>query len=296
MEESPLVTFIIPTYNDGPLVCEAIDSALQQSYQQTEVIIVDDGSTIDIEGLLRDKYHERVNYIRQTNQGAGSARNTGIRHARGKYIQFLDADDLLDPDKVKIQVGQLQGAVGLALSYCDYVYCDLDDLSVRYADRYMSPILDAEHPFEDLLLRWEMGLTIPIHCFLFDAAFFKKHGLAFDEKLPTNEDWDCWMDIFALQPQIFFIDRILAFYRLRKNSRCSNRLTLRQGHLLAIKKQLRKHRKNPEVVAKLGTRKLRIKFNFRDEGPAMRVIGICPPVVQRLYRRFFPSYLQRLLD
>ena len=296
MEESPLVSVIIPTYNDGPLVCQAIDSALQQSYRRTEVIVVDDGSTLDIEPMLRDKYPERVIYLRQSNKGAGSARNTGIRHASGKYIQFLDADDLLDPNKISIQVGLLQGAAGMALSYCDYVYCDLDDLSVRYEHRYMSPILDADHPFEDLLLRWELGLTIPIHCFLFDAVFFKEHGIAFDEKLPTNEDWDCWMDIFALQPQVFFVDRILAYYRLRKNSRCSNRLTLRQGHLLAIKKQLRKHRNNPDLVEKLGTRKMRIKSNYQAEGPAMRVIGNCPPVVERLYRRFFPWRLQRMLD
>ena len=263
MQESPLVSIIIPTYNNGPVVCDAIDCSLRQTYENREIIVVDDGSTDHTEQLLERKYKDRITYVRQDNKGPGSARNTGIRYASGKYLQFLDADDLLDPHKLSIQIKQLQNIPEKALSYCDYARCDIDDITVTYGRT--SPVLQNENPFDDIILKWETEVSIPPNCFIFDAAFFRECGIAFDESLPANEDWECWMNVFALNPKVIFVDKVLAYYRIRKNSRCSNRLNMRNSYFMAIDKQIQKHLLNKDIVKKLKIRKKQIKYLYRDE-------------------------------
>jgi len=294
MNESPRVSIIIPTYNNCSIVGQAIDCALNQTYKNCEIIVVDDGSTDDTEKILKETYGEKIIYVRQKNKGTGGARNTGIRHASGKYLQFLDADDLLDPDKISIQIKSLQNVFGKALSYCDYVCCDIEDMTVTY--ERMSPVLQKENPFDDIMLKWETELAIAVHSFLFDAALFKECRIAFDEALPANEDWDCWMNVFALDPKVVFVDRVLAYYRVRKDSRCRNRVKMRQSYLRAINKQTRKNRLNKEIVKKLNNRKKQIKFHYRDVGPMMKILEKCHPVVKRIYSKIVPWRIQRIFD
>lgn len=296
MDVSPLVSIVIPTFNDGPVLSQAIDCSLNQTYKNIEIIIVDDGSSDNTEQILREKYSGRVIYVRQENKGPGSARNTGVRYSSGKYVQFLDADDLLDPDKIRIQVELLRDIPETALSYSDYVYCDMNDSTVTYGHRYICPRLQEENPFDDILMKWETGLSIPMHSFLFDTAIFKDHAISFDEKLLTNEDWDCWMDVFALKPEVVYVDKVLAFYRIRSGSRCSNRLKMRKGYLKAIHKQIVKNRLNDSVVEKLTIRKKQIKHLYRDVSLLARVMNKCPRIIRKLYREFVPWRLQKLLD
>jgi len=296
MQEMPLVSIIIPTYNDGLVVCQAIDCSLNQTYKNREVIVVDDGSTDATEQLLKERYQDKIVYVRQENRGPGAARNRGVRNASGKYVQFLDADDLIDRDKIRMQIDLLKGVPGRALSYCDYVYCDMDDITVIHKDRYLSPVLQKEKPYYDIMMKWETELSIPMHCFLFDVALFKENGIAFDERLPSNEDWDCWMDIFALQPHVVYIDKVLAYYRIRRGSRCSNRLKMRKGYLWAIDKQIRKNREQRDLVGKLSIRRKQIKYRYRDVSPLMRLLGLFPPIVKQLYLEKVRWGIQRLFD
>lgn len=125
-----LVSVIIPTYNYGRFVTEAVDSALSQSYAPIEVIVVDDGSTDDTQERLAH-YGNRIRFIHQTNQGLSAARNTGMHAARGDYIALLDSDDAFHPKKVECQVRHLQthpaiGLVGTA-SYSDSCIPLLED-------------------------------------------------------------------------------------------------------------------------------------------------------------------------
>ena len=101
--EIGLVSAIIPTYNYGKYVSEAIDSILEQSYKLIEIIVVDDGSVDNTAEVLKS-YSEKVHYIHQKNSGLSAARNTGIRMAKGEFIAFLDADDKWSPNKIKRQV------------------------------------------------------------------------------------------------------------------------------------------------------------------------------------------------
>lgn len=101
--ETGLVSVIIPTYNRADLVCEAIQSVLDQTYQNFEIIVVDDGSTDNTRKALQP-YMDRIQYIYQENSGHGAARNTAIRASRGQWIAFLDSDDVWLPDKLSRQM------------------------------------------------------------------------------------------------------------------------------------------------------------------------------------------------
>src|SRR5690242_14754403 len=111
---SPLVSVVIPAYNYGRFVGEAVDSVLAQSYPHVETIVVDDGSQDDTRERLAH-YGNRIRYIYQQNQGLPAARNTGIRHSSGELIAFLDADDTWHPRKLEIQVRCLTDRPDLGL-------------------------------------------------------------------------------------------------------------------------------------------------------------------------------------
>lgn len=100
MQNKPVVSIVIPTFNRKRFVCEAIDSCLAQTYQNIEIIVIDDGSTDGSAEHLQNLYGERIRLMRQRNQGPAIARNRGIWAARGEFTHFLDADDQLLPRKI----------------------------------------------------------------------------------------------------------------------------------------------------------------------------------------------------
>src|SRR5919201_1733113 len=100
---NPTVSVVIAVYNGARWIAETLDSVLAQSFPRFEVIVVDDGST-DATPAVAASYGDRVRYLRQDNGGQPSARNAGIRAARGSYIAFVDADDLWVPTKLQMQV------------------------------------------------------------------------------------------------------------------------------------------------------------------------------------------------
>jgi glycosyltransferase involved in cell wall biosynthesis len=112
-QPGPLVSVVIPTYNRANLLVEAVGSCLNQTWPYLQVVIVDDGSTDETEAVvtsqLADNWKDKlIAYVRQPNQGAATARNRGMALATGKYIQFLDSDDILFPDKIALQVDALE--------------------------------------------------------------------------------------------------------------------------------------------------------------------------------------------
>lgn len=116
MNSSPLVSAIIPTYNRAHIVCEAVESALAQTYPHIEVIVVDDGSKDDTLARLA-QYGDRIRVVTQPNKGPAAARNLGIRVSCGELIAFLDSDDIWLPEKTERQVALLQRA-GVSIPCC----------------------------------------------------------------------------------------------------------------------------------------------------------------------------------
>ena len=105
LDQNPLISVIIPTFNAGRFLPDAIASIRQQSYEPLEIHLVDDGSTDETKSLAQQ--WPEVRYLHQPNQGAAAARNTGIRAARGSLLAFLDADDLWTPDHLRILLPHL---------------------------------------------------------------------------------------------------------------------------------------------------------------------------------------------
>jgi len=232
-----VVSVVVPCYNQAEYLEDAINSLIEQTYPHWECIIVNDGSSDATEMIgsrlsARDK---RVRLITQKNCGLAGARNTGLREIVGDYVQFLDADDLLFPTKLEKQIALMQQAPGPAVSYCRPFFFLGKNLEKEIAiDRPFSE-LDLHDPVLDLARRWERGLSIPCHAFLFDTSLFD--GIVFDEELPNHEDWDCWMGIFSRRPRVYFADEKLIKYRRHETSMCRDETAMRSGFLRALRKQ-----------------------------------------------------------
>lgn len=117
---APLVSVIIPTYNRAALLCEAIDTVLAQSYQNTEIIVIDDGSTDDTTAAVQ-KYGDRIRYTRRPNAGVNAARNLGLKQARGDYVALLDSDDLWAPYKLELQVALLRHFNDVGFTFSNFL-------------------------------------------------------------------------------------------------------------------------------------------------------------------------------
>ena len=185
----PKVSVIIPTYNRAHLVGRAIQSVLDQTYRDFELIIVDDASTDNTEEAIRHFEDKRIVYIRhERNKGAPAARNTGIRAARGEYVAFQDSDDEWLPEKLEKQIKAFKTAsTEIGLVYTGFWRIEGDK-------RTFSPspnITPKEGAIHDALLK---GNFVGTPSTLVKKECFEKAGM-FDEKLPMLEDWELWIRI-----------------------------------------------------------------------------------------------------
>jgi glycosyltransferase involved in cell wall biosynthesis len=207
------VSVIIPTYNRLPMLKEAIHSVLNQNFEDFELIVVDDGSTDGTAEEIR-KYGGRVKLLHHSeNRGVSAARNRGILHSRGKYIAFLDSDDLWVKGKLKIQVAFLD-------ENPHYPLCYTDEIWIRRGKRVNPMVKHTKYSgwiFEKCLPL----CTISPSSAMMRKTLFPKVGL-FDEALPVCEDYDFWLRISARFP-IFFINKKLIVKRGGHSDQLSNR-------------------------------------------------------------------------
>jgi glycosyltransferase involved in cell wall biosynthesis len=213
----PLVSIIIPTYNSAKWIEETIESALSQTYGNFEIIVVDDGSTDETRDIVLSKNHDKVQYVFQQNCGVGSARNKGLSIAKGKYIQFLDADDLIDSNKITLQTALLEANPDFDVAYSDFSY--FSDISPRvYTESPKGR--KAKYITGDI---WEQLLTgnfIVVHAALVRKDAIINAGL-FNPEIGC-EDYDLWLRISRNGGKFIFSGGILAFYRIVDSSRSSD--------------------------------------------------------------------------
>jgi len=211
----PMVTIIIPCRNYGHHLAGAIESALAQSFGDLEGVVVDYGSTDNTARITHQySFDSRVRYELAPPGSLGHARNWGLRLARGTYIQFLDADDILLPDKLLMH-WDLSRTHGCArISHTDFVFTCGDTGAVM--PKYASPRFGDGHFLEDLILRWERGLSIPCHCFLFERVVFQER--CFDVTMPNHEDWELYVRLAAAGETSTFVPSVGANYRMFKYS------------------------------------------------------------------------------
>jgi glycosyltransferase involved in cell wall biosynthesis len=137
----PLVSIIIPSYNSSRWLGATLESALAQTHRTREIIVIDDGSTDDSLALARSFAPRGVRVYAQPNSGAASARNHGLAVARGTYIQFLDADDLLAPDKISIQLARLADAPAGSVASASWT---------RFYDKISDAVFETQPVWRDL--------------------------------------------------------------------------------------------------------------------------------------------------
>jgi len=215
-DKSPLVSVIIPTYNSGRFVAQAVESVLTQTYSPIEVIVVDDGSTDDTKSVL-SRFNGQIRYICQPNSGPSAARNTGIRIAEGEYISFLDADDLWVPDKLALQTAFMQKSPNIGLLFSDHE--EFDEAGIVFPSfldkKKLRLQLVSQTPIQGIFAKLLEENFISTPTVMVRKECFEKAGL-FDEAVRSVEDLDLWLristsfEIFCL-PQVVCRRRIHAF-------------------------------------------------------------------------------------
>lgn len=234
-----VISVIIPCYNQGRYIDDAVYSVLNQSYQDFEIIIVNDGSTDRFTNDLLKSYNRpKCTVVHTRNKGLAAARNAGLKLATGDYIQFLDADDILHSEKFEIQIKRLRQTSKYSLAYCDYFTSTEFNLKEEFPARYLSPQFRSQDYVTELICSWEKEMSIPCHCFLFSSSIFKNTDILFDEELPNHEDWECWMKVFALKPEVSYFDQKLATYRIRSTAMSFDRSRMHKGFVMALNKQV----------------------------------------------------------
>ncbi len=213
----PLVSIITPTFNSQDFLAQTIDSILDQSYKNWELILIDDASTDNTINLIKDyiSKHSNISLIQNnTNQGAGVSRNKGINAAKGDFIAFLDADDLWLPNKLEVQINLM---VKNKLDVCFSSY-DLIDESGNKLFKRVNAL--SELTYKKLLRSNYLGnLTGVYNC--------KSLGKIPSTKYRKRQDWLLWLQAIKESGKpATGIQESLALYRVRKNSMSSNKFDL----------------------------------------------------------------------
>jgi glycosyltransferase involved in cell wall biosynthesis len=195
MSSQPTVSVVITTYNRAAQVRDAIRSVLAQSYDSFEIWVVDDGSQDGTEALLQPLLSEKVHYVRQKNGGVSAARNTGIKHSRGRYIALLDDDDLCLPDRLATETAFMERhpEVGVVFSDLWKIYPDgcrsrFTETVPRFWAMLSSKDLAADHviPAKEFLQSILLELPLKPSTVMMRRSCFDKVGL-FSEQLGPNE-------------------------------------------------------------------------------------------------------------
>lgn len=227
---SPGVSIIVPAYNARRWLPAAIDSALAQTYPHCHVLVVDDGSTDDTGAWIAATYGARVQYLPQANRGLSGARNAGLRHSTGEFVQFLDADDYLLPDKVAVHVAALEANPDVDVVY-GHCLCRVDGTGETYewprAFRYRSGQIFASMIDEGY---------IHTHMPLSRRQALNAVG-GFDETLPTCVEWDFWLRVARSGARFLFLPGPpMAVYRIRADSNSQQRVAHAQAGLRVLRK------------------------------------------------------------
>lgn len=224
----PEVSVIIPTYNYGTFVIQAVQSVLNQTFSDLEVIVVDDGSTDDTVERIHSITDPRLHYIYQRNSGLPASRNTGIRSAKGKYIAFLDADDCWMPNKLEIQLPILQEDESIGLVYGSYYVIDTEGkiIALRRA---------SELP-RNALPRLIMGNLVSgsATTSIIRRECVDRVGL-FKEDLISCEDWDMWLRIAEVY-NFGYVKEPVAMIRLHDRNMTNRAETMEMAALIVLER------------------------------------------------------------
>jgi glycosyltransferase involved in cell wall biosynthesis len=238
MPERRLVSVVIATYNMAAYLPLAVRSALEQTYQDVEVLIVDDGSTDGTRGIVGPLLEDRrVKYLYQENKGQAAAKNHGIREARGEYIAFLDADDVWVREKLEQQIPLFlrSPAVGVVYSKLAFINEAGEETGISDYELFRGRVSGP------LLISNFVGFGTSV----VRRRCFERLGI-FDESMKMGIDYDLWLR-FSTEFEFDYVDRPLLRYRVWSGQMSNN---CRGRYLSGIATMRRFLQKFPDVVGK----------------------------------------------
>ena len=242
----PLISILIPLYNSEEFIAETIESCLNQTYGNIEIIIVDDGSadsSLDIARQYEKKY-QNIIVEAQKNSGAPVARNRAFELSRGDYIQYIDADDLMDPDKIRPQMEVLKTADAKAVAFGRFGIFKKNIKNVIWKDLPVNKNYD--DPKQFLIELWASGRAAITHLWLIPRVLIEESG-GWNESLAKNQDGDFFSRVIFKAGKILFVKNSICYYRKdnegsvsKQTSRKALEATLRSfdGYLALMKDDL----------------------------------------------------------
>ncbi|MEL7669954.1 glycosyltransferase family 2 protein [Methanobacterium sp.] len=238
---NPLVSVIIPTYNRAYLIKRSIKSVLNQTYQNFEIIIVDDGSIDNTKEIIESFNENRIKYIKhKQNKGAAAARNTGIKCSKADFIAFQDSDDEWLPEKLEKEIGAFgNSTVNVGVVYSGLWY--IKNNEKRYVPHLQITKKEGNVHNELLAGNFVSGLTV------IRKTCFEKVGL-FNESLQSLEDWELYIRIskhFCFK----FIDEPLSLAYCSSDSASINYYNLTKSSELILEEHFEDFDKNNETLA-----------------------------------------------
>lgn len=211
------ISVIIPAFNQGHYLGEAIQSVIDQTFPDFELVVVDDGSTDNTAQVACSFSDTRVRYIHQENRGLSAARNTGILRSSGEYLTFLDSDDLFVADKLETLLNAMQRDPGLGFVAGQAVL--IDENALPLGKVFDTPL--PENPVH--LLLWN-----PLHvCSVMMRRDWQQKVGLFDESLHAYEDWDMWLRLARAGCRMGWVAHPVSLYRFhtRQMTRDKDRMT-----------------------------------------------------------------------
>ena len=205
----PLVSILIPCYNAASYIASSLGSAFAQTWPRYEVIVVDDGSTDDSLRIARGYERRGLRIIAQTNRGAAAARNVALQAATGEFIQFLDADDLLAPDKIAQQISLLLDRGPRVLASGSWARFRADPAEAVFAPQPNARDLGG---VEFLQLHFEGGWMMHPAAWLAPRALLDRAG-PWDETLSLNDDGEYFARVMLAADRIIFCPEARSYYR-----------------------------------------------------------------------------------
>ena len=206
----PLVSVILPAYNAERFLGRALRSGLAQTYPHLEIIVVDDGSTDRTAEVIRSFTDARVRYLSQPNRGQGAARNLGIRQSAGRYLTFLDADDVYLPQKVERQVEFLTAHPDCAVVFCDALHF--------YSRRPRTLLVRKSHPRPSDMLRELVRASLVNPNTMMISGEILRGGFWFREDRYYPEEWDLCLRLARAGHQFEYQPEGLVIVEIREDS------------------------------------------------------------------------------
>lgn len=226
--KQPLVSAIIPTFNRGWIVAEAVQSILAQDYEPLEIIVVDDGSTDNTIEIL-EPFMDKITLLKEENRGVSAARNLGIKKSKGEFVAFLDSDDLWLPKKISCQVDFFNANP-------EAVICQTQEIWIRNGKR-VNP-KKKHKKLSGMIFEPSLHLClVSPSAVMMTRSFFDITGY-FDETLPACEDYDLWLRTAVSHP-VFLIDKPYIIKKGGHGDQLSARHSLDKYRIRAIEKLLK---------------------------------------------------------